>query len=229
MRCDFSSVGARPPRRKENNMLNKKAMAAFAAGATLLSSFAFAAPAMAAFSVADLAAADFKAPSASTLNGLDKYISIGHSSNGVLPRIHAFEEDDDDYAADLLGGGLSSNYYGPAFTASDLLGKGSASEGDADVSVDLSGADDLGFDDVDFDGLFDDIDFDDLGLDDVDFDLSDVEAPAAETPAPAAKAAPTAEAPAAETPAPAAKAALKAAPAVKNAENADLADADLSL
>ncbi len=194
-------------------MLNKKMMAAFAAGATLLSSFAFAAPAMA-LTIGDLAAADFKAPSESTLSKLDKFV-IGKnlndpSSNGVLPRIHAFEEDDDDYAADLLG-------------------EGSASEGDADVSVDLSGADDFGFDDVDFDGLFDDIDFDDLGLDDVDFDLSDVEAPAAETPAPAAKAAPTAEAPAAETPAPAAKAALKAAPAVKNAENADLADADLSL
>ena len=157
-------------------MLNKKMMAAFAAGATLLSSFAFAAPAMA-LTIGDLAAADFKAPSESTLSKLDKFV-IGKnlndpSSNGVLPRIHAFEEDDDDYAADLLG-------------------KGSASEGDADVSVDLSGADDL-------------------GLDDVDFDLSDVEAPAAETPAPAAKAA------------------LKAAPAVKNAENADLADADLSL
>lgn len=194
-------------------MLNKKMMAAFAAGATLLSSFAFAAPAMAAFSVADLGAADFRAPSESTLNGLDKYISIRPSSNGALPKIQAFEVDSD----------------AAAEPASDLLGEGSASEGDADVSVDLSGADDFGFDDVDFDGLFDDIDFDDLGLDDVDFDLSDVEAPAAETPAPAAKAAPTAEAPAAETPAPAAKAALKAAPAVKNAENADLADADLSL
>lgn len=195
-------------------MLNKKAMAAFAAGATLLSSFAFAAPAMA-LTIGDLAAAEFRAPSASTLSKLDKFV-IGKnlndpSSNGVLPRIHAFEEDDDDYAADLLG-------------------EGSASKGDADVSVDLSGADDFGFDDVDFDGLFDDIDFDDLGLDDVDFDLSDVEAPApapaAETPAPAAKAAP---APAAETPAPAAKTALKAAPAAENAENADLADADLSL
>lgn len=198
-------------------MLNKKMMAAFAAGATLLSSFAFAAPAMAAFSVADLGAADFRAPSESTLNGLDKYISIRPSSNGALPKIQAFEVDSDAAAEPA------------AEPASDLLGEGSASEGDADVSVDLSGADDFGFDDVDFDGLFDDIDFDDLGLDDVDFDLSDVEAPAAETPAPAAKAAPTAEAPAAETPAPAAKAALKAAPAVKNAENADLADADLSL
>lgn len=197
-------------------MLNKKMMAAFAAGATLLSSFAFAAPAMA-LTIGDLAAADFKAPSESTLNDLDKYISIRPSSNGALPKIQAFEVDSDAAAEPA------------AETASDLLGEGSASEGDADVSVDLSGADDFGFDDVDFDGLFDDIDFDDLGLDDVDFDLSDVEAPAAETPAPAAKAAPTAEAPAAETPAPAAKAALKAAPAVKNAENADLADADLSL
>ena len=175
-------------------MLNKKMMAAFAAGATLLSSFAFAAPAMA-LTIGDLAAAEFRAPSESTLNGLDKYISIRPSSNGALPKIQAFEVDSD----------------AAAETASDLLGEGSASEGDADVSVDLSGADDFGFDDVDFDGLFDDIDFDDLGLDDVDFDLSDVEAPAAETPAPAAKAA------------------LKAAPAVKNAENADLADADLSL
>ena len=160
-------------------MLNKKAMAAFAAGATLLSSFAFAAPAMA-LTIGDLAAADFKAPSESTLNGLDKYISIRPSSNGALPKIQAFEVDSDAAAEPA------------AETASDLLGEGSASEGDADVSVDLSGADDFGFDDVDF-------------------DLSDVEAPAAETPAPAAKAA------------------LKAAPAVKNAENADLADADLSL
>lgn len=202
-------------------MLNKKMMAAFAAGATLLSSFAFAAPANAL--LLDLAGVlqseSFVAPADN--DRLDQVLfgaGAGYSAGGY-----------DDYASDLLGGGLSSDYYGPAFTASDLLGKGSASEGDADVSVDLSGADDLGFDDVDFDGLFDDIDFDDLGLDDVDFDLSDVEAPAAETPAPAAKAAPTAEAPAAETPAPAAKAALKAAPAVKNAENADLADADLSL
>ena len=56
-------------------MLNKKMMAAFAAGATLLSSFAFAAPAMA-LTIGDLAAADFKAPSESTLNDLDKSIFL---------------------------------------------------------------------------------------------------------------------------------------------------------
>ncbi len=201
-------------------MLNKKALAAFAAGATLLSGFAFAAPANA--------------------MQLD-LVSVLENENFVPPA-------DNDELGQVLFGGAAGSYAGGydeyANDEDSLISKGVdpldggvTTVSDDDFNFDDLNLDDLNLDDVDLSDVdvpaapaaddatpaapvadddfnFDDLNLDDLNLDDLnldDVDLSDVDAPAA---------------PAADDATPAADDAAPVADDDFNFDDADLSDVD---